>query len=658
MGWDETLFGWFYGRARALIEPRVRPEERAREATLEACRERLRVIGSALWEAPIEVLEAEDVGGFLGATLRLPATFRHAPTPEENEAAYRVRVAWSVTAMRLGLTFDAARPPIDRALATALAAPATRDALVEGCPGIASLLDAHEAHALVAAPPLPERPGAARALAALVARRLGASRSKEGGEGPPLTTEEDAWIARALEVRPADAASLEDCVDALGPSLRALGTRGADGFTAPMLWGWIGEPGDPTIADTAPGREPEALPTGTELVGKPREHVRRVELSEDPVQDNPAVHSFEKVHTAEEYRGGQKNADGSDELANHAEALRELDLREVVRSNERTASLLRCDVMIEGAAGDLADDGEPTEGIPYDEWNEKGRAYRPGWCRVRAGIVPARVHPSHAAERVAELRAASRRVTDAVRAELLRLELGRRWRSRQLDGPEIDEDAVVERIASLASGHRGSDRLYRARPRSAPELSVLLLVDASLSTDGWVANRRVLDVELESAVALGDALDGLDIELGIATFHSHTRRDCRFDVVKGMSEPWAAAQARIASIEPAGYTRIGPALRHATAVLERTASRRRLLLLLTDAKPNDYDRYEGSYGIADVRQAVREAERAGIHVHGLSVDPRARTHLPRMFGPSRHSAVSSPEKLPEALGWICSEMRV
>src|SRR5690606_36468471 len=187
-------------------------------------------------------------------------------------------------------------------------------------------------------------------------------------------------------------------------------------------------------------------------------------------------------------------------------------------------------------------------------------------------------------------------------------------------------DAVVERHAALASGHPGPDRLYRARLRSAPELAVLLLIDASVSTDGWIQERRVLDEELESALVLADALDGLGVELAIASFHSHTRRDCRFDVVKAMSEPWhgGKAERRLASIEPAGYTRIGPALRHASGLLERASARRRLLLLITDAKPNDYDRYEGSYGIADVRQAVREAERAGIHVHALAIDPRAR----------------------------------
>ncbi len=647
MGWDEKIFGWLYGKARALARPRVPEEVLARRATLEACRDRLRVLACALAEASVEVREAENEGGFAGTTLLLPSSMRHAPTARENEEAYLLRVTWTVTAMRMGMALTCG-DPLERALATHLSAPAIREAMLAGFPGAAERWRAHEA-LLAAAEPRPAR-GAAAALAALARVHLG-----EPAELEALAPAERAWVARAARCAPKSAGALRQAVAALLAGLRAVGGREA--ASVPALWGWIGAPATEAAEERGAPHSPDALPTGTELEGKPREHVRRVELAQEGLEDNPLVHSFEKVHTAEEHRGGSRSADGEDELADHAEALRELDLREVVRTSERTSSLLRCDVMIEGAAGDLIDGARPGGGIPYDEWNERARAYRPGWCTVRPGFVAPRVSAAEARAFVAQLRASARAHADAVRAELLRLELARRWRSRCLDGPEIDDDAVVDRYAALASGHTGTDRLYRARPRSAAELAVLLLVDASLSTDGWVQDRRVLDVELEAALVLADALDGLGVELGIATFSSHTRRDCRFDVIKGMEEPWPAAEHRLASVAPSGYTRIGPALRHAAAALERTRARRRLLLLITDAKPNDYDRYEGSYGIADVRQAVREAERGHVHVHALAMDPRARLHLPRMFGPSCHTAVSGPDRLADAVGRICASMR-
>ena len=83
-------------------------------------------------------------------------------------------------------------------------------------------------------------------------------------------------------------------------------------------------------------------------------------------------------------------------------------------------------------------------------------------------------------------------------------------------------------------------------------------------------------------------------------------------------------------LEPTGYTRIGPALRHGIALLERQRAARKLLLVLSDGKPVDYDRYEGRYGIADVRQAIREAHQAHIHSYALAIESRPSCTCPRV----------------------------
>lgn len=605
MGWDEHLFGWAYASARRWTAPKIPPEVLARQAALEPLRDRLRVLACALAGASIDVREAEREGGFAGSTILLPATMRFARTIEENEDAYVLRVAWSVSAMRAGLTYES-DDPLERWLATMLAAPATRARMLEACPTANERLERLE-----------------RQLA------------------PPVR----------CSLEPSTRAELAAAVRELLPRARAARIGAIE---VPPLWGWIGTEAPRERAAHGASHDADALPRGSELRARPRERVRVVELREDPIEDNPLVHSFEKVHTADDHHGGGKDTNGDDELAEHAAAIDELDLREIVRTTERTGSLLRCDAMIESGAGDLMDDATPPgDGIEYDEWNERERAYRPGWCRVRVGAVRA----PDASAFLAALRSRTARHVDAVRGELARIELERRSHGRQLDGPEIDEDALVDRFGLLAAGHQGGDRLYRSRRRSAPGLCVLLLVDGSLSTDAWIADRRVLDVELEAAHVIAEALDGLAIELGIATFHSHTRRDCRFAVVKDVDEPWSASAARLAAIRPSGYTRVGPAIRHATHVLGRSDARRRLLLVLTDGKPNDYDRYEGSYGIADVRQAVREALRERVQVHALAIDPAARFHLPAMFGAGAHSIVRRPDELALALGHVCADLR-
>ncbi len=397
-----------------------------------------------------------------------------------------------------------------------------------------------------------------------------------------------------------------------------------------------------------------ALPSGTERAGKARDAVRRVEMGRDRVDENPLTHSFEKVHTAEEYKGGRKAVDGSDEMSAQGDALDELDLREVIRSPETTRSLYRADVMIDGAAGDLVD-GAPDAAervIAYDEWDFKARQRRAGWCSVRVAVAPSTVAPARAAERVRATLHRHRDVVRALRAEFERVEHGRAWRARQPDGPDVDVDALVDRHACLLAGHSPPDRLYVSRRRHRPDVATLVLVDASLSSDGWVAGRRVLDVARDAVLVLGEALAGLHDELSLAAFSSHTRRDCRFDVLKESRDPWPRAWTRLMSLEPAGYTRIGPALRHATATLARSRARRKLLLVVTDGRPNDYDRYEGRYGIADVAMATREAGDASVEVFALAIDAQARGHLEEMFGRGRYAVLPRPDDLAEAMAGV------
>jgi nitric oxide reductase NorD protein len=118
----------------------------------------------------------------------------------------------------------------------------------------------------------------------------------------------------------------------------------------------------------------------------------------------------------------------------------------------------------------------------------------------------------------------------------------------------------------------------------------------------------------------------------------------RFDEAAGIRE----VHRRIAGLEPDGYTRAGAAIRHATADLARQAARHRLLLLLSDGRPNDVDQYEGRYGVEDTRTAVAEARLQGVHVFCLTVDREAPRYATRVFGRD-FAVLSRAERLPTVL---------
>jgi nitric oxide reductase NorD protein len=90
----------------------------------------------------------------------------------------------------------------------------------------------------------------------------------------------------------------------------------------------------------------------------------------------------------------------------------------------------------------------------------------------------------------------------------------------------------------------------------------------------------------------------------------------------------AAVKRRIGALKPGYYTRIGAAVRHAAAQLVDQPQCKKLLLVLTDGKPNDVDHYEGRFAVEDTRKAVREARRLGVAVFGITVDARAQSYFP------------------------------
>ena len=136
----------------------------------------------------------------------------------------------------------------------------------------------------------------------------------------------------------------------------------------------------------------------------------------------------------------------------------------------------------------------------------------------------------------------------------------------------------------------------------------------------------------------------------VIAFSGHGPRAVHALTVKDFDETSrTAARGRVAALEPDGYTRVGAAVRHASALLGRERARHRLLLLLSDGKPNDVDEYEGRYGIEDTRQAVAEARLQGLIPFCLTVDRTAPAYLPSIFGPRGFAVLPRPDRLPWVL---------
>lgn len=413
------------------------------------------------------------------------------------------------------------------------------------------------------------------------------------------------------------------------------------------ILGTLPEP-DALPMDMSPGLEamgvdpalPESNPPTTEIEGQGRAGVEiKLDTKDDGEGADLPTHTFEKVETLDEYTGMSRKSDRSDELAEHGEALSELKMTQLLRSPERPRSIYRSDVMLEGW-GSEKEDQTPGQGIPYPEWDYQRKTYRPRWCFVdQTELTRAAPDWLHRVEQSHEpLIRKLRRQFYSLTRDWLR-------QRRQTSGSEFDLDAVVDSETERRSGHTPVEAIYLNRKRDLHDIAALVLLDVSYSTDAWIDNRRVLDVIRETVFCVGEVLEDYVEQFGIATFTSNTRRACSFEFIKPLAAPWRQARGRLGTIEPRGYTRMGPALRHAQEQLLNTQANRKIVILVTDGRPCDYDRYEGQYGLMDVRKAIETGQAQGIRTHAFAVEKRAAECLPQMFTRHRYDIVPRPEIL-------------
>jgi hypothetical protein len=295
------------------------------------------------------------------------------------------------------------------------------------------------------------------------------------------------------------------------------------------------------------------------------------------------------------------------------------------------------------ALPDDVDDLRPR-GATYPEWNVDERRYRPDWCTV------VELPPEATGDELRVPPDAHR-----LRRSLARLGLGLERRHRQLEGDDVDVDALVEARVALAAGSAPGEAVYIDSVRRRRDLSVLILLDVSGSAgepSATGASASVHEHQVRAAAGLTVALHDLGDRVALYGFRSLGRHAVQLLPVKRFGDGLdTVVLRRLGGLAPGAYTRLGAAIRHGASVLEAEGgTSRRLLVVLSDGFAYDHG-YDGPYGEADARRALAEARRRGTACLCLSVaaDTDA-VALRRVFGTAAHAMVPHAQQLPTTVG--------
>jgi hypothetical protein len=281
-------------------------------------------------------------------------------------------------------------------------------------------------------------------------------------------------------------------------------------------------------------------------------------------------------------------------------------------------------------------------GTRYPEWDVHRRRYRADWCTVHEiEARPKDGAPPPMADRF------------GLRRPLARLGMGLDSCHRQAQGDDIDIDAAVEAYVASRAAAVPDEGVYVASLRRRRDLAVLLLLDVSGSAaEPGATGGTVHEQQRAAAAALAVALHDLGDRVALYAFHSQGRSAVHLVPVKRFDDALDILVARrLAGLVPHAYSRLGAAIRHGAAVLERRgATSRRLLVVLSDGLAYDHG-YERVYGAADARRALAEARRRGTGCLCLSVGAGTDAEaLRRVFGSAAHAAIPRPEQLRQVIG--------
>ena len=615
---------------RRLLDRDARDEARAlgkRPAALPA------TDGRSIWLPPR--LEAPDESAALGA-YRVMAL----------QQAVRARRGSAQALAAAEAAHAAFKDALVRDLYLLCEVAASDAALLDALPGMAAPLDAARAQALAC------RPGAGQAAAqrpierlwrALLATPARARAAEVGGCATPVES-----LARAQDL--ARALRAGDGRDGHNGRNRGPGLI-KDHYSGVLL-----PPGPERTTVTAPAAGADEAddaasarpPRSARLEHRPK--VREPDPGEDDERQGAwMVQTSDPHEHAEDPIGMQRPTDRDESTAaeEFADSLSELPEARLVSTPGRPKEVLLSDDPPEARAHAEPAAAEAVDAeFAYPEWDWRAGAYRDPGAVVRT------LHPVEGSQAwVDEAIERQRAALDGIRRQFEMLKARRVRHRKQLDGDDIDLEAFIDAQADFRAGRPLSQAVYQHWRSARRDLSIALLIDVSGSTDSWVsAQQRVIDVEKEALLMVCVALEALAEPYMVQAFSGEGPAGVTVHPVKGFAERWDGAVARrIAALEPERYTRAGAAIRHATAQLMGTSARHRLLVLLSDGKPNDIDDYEGRYGVEDMRQAVTEAKLQGIHPFCLTVDRHAANWLPQVFGAHQYALLNRPERLPAAL---------
>ncbi|MDH5485187.1 MAG: nitric oxide reductase activation protein NorD, partial [Gammaproteobacteria bacterium] len=281
----------------------------------------------------------------------------------------------------------------------------------------------------------------------------------------------------------------------------------------------------------------------------------------------------------------------------------------------------------------------------YQEWDYQIQLHRPDWATVYERRQP-KGDPDDIKMILDEYKPIAHRIKQII--DLLTPEGVQRMRGLE-DGDEIDINAAVDAMISIRMGEQPNPRITMRNVVKNRDLSVVVLMDLSESTNEAMAgsDKTVLQLTREAATLVATAINGIGDPFALHGFSSDGRHDVQYYRFKDFNQHFDdESKSRLAGMKGGLSTRMGAALRHAGHHLLKQQEKRKLILLVTDGEPADIDERDPQHLRHDTKKAVEELYGSGVLTYCLTLDPGADAYVKRIFGENNYTIIDNVDRLP------------
>jgi nitric oxide reductase NorD protein len=338
----------------------------------------------------------------------------------------------------------------------------------------------------------------------------------------------------------------------------------------------------------------------------------------------------------------QVNVDRSEDDSFDEDALynaEDLDEITLGRKKANLASRLKMDLDLEASDSEEYPLGK---GHFVDEWDYRKNDYLKNYACIKP-LIATNIKDI-------ELPTHLKPLVRKIQSELDLMELDRVKNNRLPYGDEINIDTWIQ-----FQGHQNRSshhqKFYESFEKKTRDISTLILADVSLSTEAGITQEtRIIDMIKDGLMVFSESLNRLQDQFSIYAFSSLKNKNVRFHIIKNFKEAYSNyVRGKIDAMKPGYYTRLGAAIRESSKILEKQQTANKLMLIISDGKPNDVDRYDGRYGIEDTKKAIQELRKKGITPFCVTIDLEAKDYLSYLFGKGGYALVRDSKKLPKVL---------